>query len=117
MVEVNGRRLMVTLPSDLARPAGPSRPRNGARAPRRKAGTSPATGEALLSPMQGTVIKVAVTDGQQVAEGDLVVVLEAMKMEQPLSAHRAGAIKGLTAQVGAPVSSGIVICEISNPPS
>lgn len=117
MVEVNGRRLIVTLPSDLDSPAGPLRPINGARPARRKPSMSSATGEALLSPMHGTVIKVAVTDGQKVAEGDLVVVLEAMKMEQPLHAHRTGVIKGLAAQVGGAVSSGTVICEINNPPS
>ena len=62
--------------------------------------------------MQGTIVKVAVSEGDTVAEGDLVVVLEAMKMEQPLNAHRAGVITGLTAEVGGAVTSGAVICEI-----
>ena len=62
--------------------------------------------------MQGTIVKLAVADGQEVAEGDLVVVLEAMKMEQPLVAHRAGTIAGLSAAVGATVSAGTVLCEI-----
>ena len=63
--------------------------------------------------MQGTIVKVAVADGDTVAEGDLVVVLEAMKMEQPLNAHKAGVVSGLTAEVGAAVTAGAVICTIS----
>ena len=62
--------------------------------------------------MQGTIVKVAVADGELIAEGDLVVVLEAMKMEQPLVAHRAGRIQGLSAGVGETVSAGTVICQI-----
>ena len=62
--------------------------------------------------MQGTIVKVAVEDGQQVAEGDLVVVLEAMKMEQPLTAHKAGTVTGLTAEVGETVTSGAVLLKI-----
>ena len=58
--------------------------------------------------MQGTIVKVAVEEGQTVAAGDLVVVLEAMKMEQPLNAHKAGTITGLTAEVGATVANGAV---------
>ncbi len=63
--------------------------------------------------MQGTIVKVAVADGDTVAEGDLVVVLEAMKMEQPLNAHKAGVVSGLNAEVGAAVTAGAVICTIS----
>jgi acetyl-CoA/propionyl-CoA carboxylase biotin carboxyl carrier protein len=62
--------------------------------------------------MQGTIVKIAVEEGAVVAEGDLVVVLEAMKMEQPLVAHRAGRVQGLAAAVGASVSAGTVICLI-----
>jgi len=62
--------------------------------------------------MQGTIVKIAVAEGDTVAEGDLVVVLEAMKMEQPLNAHKAGVITGLTAVVGEVVSAGAAICEI-----
>jgi len=62
--------------------------------------------------MQGTIVKVAVSEGDKVAEGDLVVVLEAMKMEQPLNAHKAGVVTGLTADVGAAVTAGATICEI-----
>jgi acetyl-CoA/propionyl-CoA carboxylase biotin carboxyl carrier protein len=64
--------------------------------------------------MQGTIVKVVAEDGQQVAAGDPVVVLEAMKMEQPLNAHKAGTITGLTATVGETVTSGAVICEIKD---
>ena len=64
--------------------------------------------------MQGTVVKVAVADGDTVAEGDLVVVLEAMKMENPLNAHKAGTVTGLRAEVGASVSQGTVLCEIKD---
>jgi acetyl-CoA/propionyl-CoA carboxylase biotin carboxyl carrier protein len=64
--------------------------------------------------MQGTIVKVVAEDGQQVAAGDPVVVLEAMKMEQPLNAHKAGTITGLTASVGETVTSGAVICEIKD---
>jgi acetyl-CoA/propionyl-CoA carboxylase biotin carboxyl carrier protein len=72
------------------------------------------TGDALTSPMQGTIVKVAVVEGQRVAAGDLVVVLEAMKMEQPLAAHKDGTVVALTAQPGAGVSAGAVICEIKD---
>lgn len=69
-------------------------------------------GVGLTSPMQGTVVKVAVTQGQIVEQGDLVIVLEAMKMEQPLMAHRAGVIANLTAVIGESVTSGTVLCDI-----
>jgi acetyl-CoA/propionyl-CoA carboxylase biotin carboxyl carrier protein len=62
--------------------------------------------------MQGTIVKVAVEDGQQVTEGDVIVVIEAMKMEQPLKAHRSGIVTGLTAAVGDSLTSGGVVCEI-----
>jgi acetyl-CoA/propionyl-CoA carboxylase biotin carboxyl carrier protein len=64
--------------------------------------------------MQGTIVKIAVNEGDTVAAGDLVVVLEAMKMEQPLSAHRSGTVKGLSAVVGEVVGSGTVICSITD---
>ncbi|MFH8812530.1 acetyl-CoA carboxylase biotin carboxyl carrier protein subunit, partial [Streptomyces hygroscopicus] len=92
-------------------------PAGGTKKPKRKAvkkSGSAASGDALASPMQGTIVKVAVAEGDTVAEGDLIVVLEAMKMEQPLNAHRAGTVKGLTAEVGASITSGAVICEIKD---
>jgi acetyl-CoA/propionyl-CoA carboxylase biotin carboxyl carrier protein len=64
--------------------------------------------------MQGTIVKIAVEDGATVAEGDLIVVLEAMKMEQPINAHKAGTISGLKAEVGVGVTSGEVICTITD---
>ncbi|MFE2441848.1 acetyl-CoA carboxylase biotin carboxyl carrier protein subunit, partial [Streptomyces sp. NPDC059426] len=85
--------------------------------PKRKAvkkSGSAASGDALASPMQGTIVKVAVSEGDTVAEGDLIVVLEAMKMEQPLNAHRGGIVKSLNANVGASVSAGAVICELKD---
>ncbi|MBA2716040.1 MAG: biotin/lipoyl-binding protein, partial [Propionibacteriales bacterium] len=71
-----------------------------------------ASGDALTAPMQGTIVKIGVEDGQTVSAGDLVVVLEAMKMEQPINAHQAGTVTGLSAVVGAIVTSGTVLCEI-----
>jgi acetyl-CoA/propionyl-CoA carboxylase biotin carboxyl carrier protein len=119
VVEVDGKRIEVTLPAGLASgaaaaPAGQGGQvrRQGTRSAPRKPGSVAATGDTLAAPMQGTVIKVAVTEGQQVAAGDLVLVLEAMKMEQPVSAHKAGTITGLAAQAGATVASGAAICEI-----
>jgi acetyl-CoA/propionyl-CoA carboxylase biotin carboxyl carrier protein len=115
VVEVGGKRLEVSLPSSLGVSAAPAG--GAAKKPKRKtakkAGPA-ASGDALASPMQGTIVKIAVEDGQQVKEGDLVVVLEAMKMEQPLNAHRSGTIKGLTAEVGASITSGALICEIKD---
>ncbi|WP_062069528.1 acetyl/propionyl/methylcrotonyl-CoA carboxylase subunit alpha [Demequina sediminicola] len=118
VVEVGGKRLEVVLPAALAQ-AGRANARKGgpARRTARRGGTtrSAASGNSLTSPMQGTIVKVAVEDGATVAEGDLVVVLEAMKMEQPLVAHRAGTVTGLSLAVGGSVSSGTVICDIADP--
>ncbi|MEU9111879.1 biotin carboxylase N-terminal domain-containing protein [Streptomyces sp. NPDC048483] len=116
VVEVGGKRLEVSLPSSLGMPLARAAVAGGAK-PKRKAAkksAGAASGDALASPMQGTIVKVAVEEGQQVVEGELVVVLEAMKMEQPLNAHRSGTIKGLTAEVGAALTSGAVICEIKD---
>ncbi|RKN07550.1 acetyl/propionyl/methylcrotonyl-CoA carboxylase subunit alpha [Streptomyces radicis] len=117
VVEVGGKRLEVSLPATLAMPLARAAVAGGARPARRKptkrAGAA-ATGETLASPMQGTIVKVAVEEGQRVEEGELVIVLEAMKMEQPINAHRSGTVVGLQADVGASVSSGAVICEIKD---
>ncbi|MEE6259616.1 acetyl/propionyl/methylcrotonyl-CoA carboxylase subunit alpha [Plantactinospora sonchi] len=118
VVEVAGKRLEVSLPAGYGSGTAPSvAPAAGARRPARRAGGSGAAGggaggDALTSPMQGTIVKIAVADGDTVAEGDLVVVLEAMKMEQPLHAHRAGVVSGLTAEVGAVLTAGATICVI-----
>ncbi|WP_458779116.1 acetyl/propionyl/methylcrotonyl-CoA carboxylase subunit alpha [Arthrobacter sp. D3-16] len=118
VVEVGGKRLEVVLPASLGSlgtGAAGTAPKPGKSKKRsRSGGTAAATGNALTSPMQGTIVKVAVADGDVVAEGDLVVVLEAMKMEQPLTAHRSGTITGLTAAPGETVSAGAVIATIED---
>ncbi|GHJ19392.1 acetyl/propionyl/methylcrotonyl-CoA carboxylase subunit alpha [Streptomyces albus] len=117
VVEVGGKRLEVSLPSSLGMPLARAAVEGGARKPRRKAAkksASAASGDALASPMQGTIVKVAVEEGQTVEEGELIIVLEAMKMEQPINAHRAGTVKDLNAEIGASVSAGAVICEIKD---
>jgi acetyl-CoA/propionyl-CoA carboxylase biotin carboxyl carrier protein len=107
-VEVGGRRLEVTLPRrGPVSASNPGRPRR----PARNASAGPA-GDSLISPMQGTIVKIAAADGQQVTAGDVVVVLEAMKMEQPLTAHKDGMIARLAVAVGQPVSAGETICQI-----
>jgi len=116
--EVGGRRIEVGVPSSVfssvsggtrsvTKPAGRKRGGGGR-------GTAAVGGDALTSPMQGTIVKVAVSDGAVVAAGDLVVVLEAMKMEQPLAAHKAGTVSGLGAEIGATVTAGAVICQIKD---
>ncbi|WP_417216898.1 acetyl/propionyl/methylcrotonyl-CoA carboxylase subunit alpha [Arthrobacter sp.] len=115
-VEVGGKRLEVVLPAGLGASSTGGKANGKAkrkRSNRSSAGTA-ATGDSLTSPMQGTIVKVAVADGDTVSEGDLVVVLEAMKMEQPLTAHRAGTITGLTAVAGDTVSAGAVLASIQD---
>src|SRR5207237_6391664 len=106
-VEVGGKRLEVVLPAGLGGIAAAGAVASTKKKPSRRAGgskSSAASGDSLTSPMQGTIVKIAVEEGATVAEGDLIVVLEAMKMEQPLNAHKAGTVTGLTAEVGATVS-------------
>ena len=117
VVEVGGRRLEVSLPGDLALSNGGSDAAGVVRKkpkPRKRgahAGAA-ASGDAVTAPMQGTVVKVAVEEGQQVAVGDLVAVLEAMKMENPVTAHKDGTITGLAVEAGAAVTQGAVLAEI-----
>jgi acetyl-CoA/propionyl-CoA carboxylase, biotin carboxylase, biotin carboxyl carrier protein len=113
VVEVNGKRLEVMVPAGLGTANGSvgARPRKPVKR-QTAAATKNLSGTALTSPMQGTIVKVAVADGDAVQTGDLVVVLEAMKMEQPLTAHRTGTVKNLSARVGATVTSGSTLCEI-----
>jgi acetyl-CoA/propionyl-CoA carboxylase biotin carboxyl carrier protein len=114
-VEVGGKRLEVVLPADLAvaRTAevkeGPRRTRGGRGEPSPRGG-----GDTLVSPMQGTIIKIAVAEGERVSAGDVIVVLEAMKMEQPLTAHKDGTVTDLSVTVGQTVSAGAPICELKD---
>lgn len=122
VVEVGGKRLEVVLPSGLgagtaaASGAGTKTKAGKSKKRSRSAGASAAVagGTALTSPMQGTIVKIAAAEGDVVAEGDLIVVLEAMKMEQPLTAHKAGTVRGLTASAGETVSAGAVIATIED---
>jgi acetyl-CoA/propionyl-CoA/long-chain acyl-CoA carboxylase, biotin carboxylase, biotin carboxyl carrier protein len=120
-VEVGGKRLEVVLPAGLGRAGGAAGPGSGsgsraAGRPRRgggrTAGPAAQTGDDLVSPMQGTIVKIVAEEGQQIAAGDTVVVLEAMKMEQPLTAHKDGTVTGLAVQVGQTVSAGEIICQL-----
>jgi len=121
-VEVGGKRLEVVLPAGLGSvagaggPAAGRTPRAGARARRsgggRQAGPGTQAGDDLVSPMQGTIVKIVAEEGQQVAAGDTIVVLEAMKMEQPLTAHKDGTVTRLAVQVGQTVSAGEIICQL-----
>jgi len=113
VVEVEGKRVAVSLPTTLLPSASvaappPPRRRGGSRA------VAGATGDAVKAPMQATVVKVAVAEGDKVVKGDLVVVLEAMKMEQPLTAHKDGTIGAIDATVGSTVSAGHLLLSIAD---
>jgi acetyl-CoA/propionyl-CoA carboxylase biotin carboxyl carrier protein len=116
VVEVAGKRLEVSLPDRIvAAPSGGGRP---AAVPPSRRSHAPsvvagASGDAVKSPMQATIVKLAVEDGQQVVKGDLVVVLEAMKMEQPIQAHKDGVIGAINATPGTTVSAGHQLLTIS----
>ena len=112
VVEVNGKRMEVSLP-DLSGGAKPAaKPATKTRKSRSARGAAKGGGDELTSPMQGTIVKVAASDGDTVAEGDLILVLEAMKMEQPITAHKAGKVSGLSAKAGDTVTSGAVLATI-----
>jgi len=114
-VEVGGKRVEVSLPQTLAVTSGGGT--SGAAKPKRskkQGGAHQAGGDAVVAPMQGTVVKIAVDEGQEVAEGELVVVLEAMKMEQPLNAHKSGVVAAITAEIGATVGNGTALLEIKD---
>lgn len=112
VVEVNGKRMEVSLP-DLGGGAKPAaKPASKTRKSRSARGAAKGGGDELTSPMQGTIVKVAASDGDTVAEGDLILVLEAMKMEQPITAHKAGKVSGLSAKPGDTVTSGAVLATI-----
>jgi acetyl-CoA/propionyl-CoA carboxylase biotin carboxyl carrier protein len=122
-VEVGGKRLEVVLPAGLGvadapgagAGAGAGAGSGTRRAPRgRRSGGAAAavSGDDLVSPMQGTITKIVAAEGDQVSAGDTVVVLEAMKMEQPLTAHKAGTVTGLAVEIGQTVTAGAVICKL-----
>ena len=112
VVEVNGKRMEVSLP-DLSGGAKPAaKPAAKTRKSRSARSAAKGGGDELTSPMQGTIVKVAASDGDTVAEGDLILVLEAMKMEQPITAHKAGKVSGLSAKAGDTVTSGAVLATI-----
>ncbi|MGH3277838.1 MAG: biotin/lipoyl-containing protein, partial [Trebonia sp.] len=119
-VEVGGKRLEVTVPAIAVPPAAPGAaggPTQRVRTPRgsarRASGRgSAAGGDALVTPMQGTIVKLVAADGTPVSAGETVVILEAMKMEQPLTAHKDGTVTGLAVEVGQTVAAGAEICQI-----
>ncbi len=114
VVEVDGKRIEVSLPARLGSgSAGPS----AAAAPKRRGGAGAvvtATGDSVKAPMQATVVKLAVAEGDAVVKGDLILVLEAMKMEQPITAHKDGTIANVNAAVGATVASGFLLLDIAD---
>ncbi len=114
VVEVGGKRVEVSLPTKLV----PTTVGGTAlaAAPKRRASTSVSTvtGDSLKAPMQATVVKLAVAEGDRVVKGDLILVLEAMKMEQPLVAHKDGTVTGINATVGATVASGHLLLNIAD---
>ncbi|MFD2767953.1 acetyl/propionyl/methylcrotonyl-CoA carboxylase subunit alpha [Micromonospora eburnea] len=111
VVEVDGRRVEVVLPGGLTVGGGAAKKEEPRRSGRGRRGAA-VSGDALTAPMQGTVVKIAVEEGQSVEVGELVAVLEAMKMEQPITAHKTGTVTGITARVGDSLPSGAVIVEI-----
>ncbi|MPY83392.1 MAG: ATP-grasp domain-containing protein [Actinophytocola sp.] len=116
VVEVGGRRLEVSLPGDFAIGGGAGNGGAAKAKPRKRGGGKKASvsGDAVTAPMQGTIVKLPIEDGQQVEEGELVVVLEAMKMENPVNAHKSGTITGLSCEIGSTVSQGAVLFEIKD---
>jgi acetyl-CoA/propionyl-CoA carboxylase biotin carboxyl carrier protein len=117
-VEVGGKRLSVVVPAALSQARrvspGPISAERVRGASRSRRSVPAGSGDTLVSPMQGTIVKIAVADGERVAAGDVIVVLEAMKMEQPLTAHKDGTVTGLAVAVGQTVTAGAPICELKD---
>jgi acetyl-CoA/propionyl-CoA carboxylase biotin carboxyl carrier protein len=116
IVEVSGRRLEVSLPADLVGNSGGGASGVAVKATTRKrvGGKAAVSGDAVTAPMQGTIVKVAVEEGQRVEAGELILVLEAMKMENPVTAHKSGTVTGLSVQVGSAVTQGTVLLELKD---
>lgn len=117
VVEVGGKRIEVSLPGDLQLGGGGGAAAGRKKAPKRgrsSGGGAAAGSDSVTAPMQGTIVKIAVEDGATVASGDTIVVLEAMKMEQPITAHKDGVLTGLKATIGETVSAGAVLAEIKD---
>ena len=112
VVEVDGRRLGVSVPAGLASPEPRSRRDKPRKRVARASASAAASGDAVTSPMQGSIVTVVVDSGQRVEAGDQLLVLEAMKMENPVNAHKSGTVSGLTAQPGESVGQGATLCEI-----
>jgi acetyl-CoA/propionyl-CoA carboxylase biotin carboxyl carrier protein len=120
-VEVQGKRLEVVLPAGLGRTGAVAAPRAagpGAAAGRSRRPAQPGAGrgdgDTLTSPMQGTIVKIVAGEGQRVSAGDPIVILEAMKMEQPLTAHKDGTVTGLAVKVGQTVAAGEALCRLKD---
>jgi acetyl-CoA/propionyl-CoA carboxylase, biotin carboxylase, biotin carboxyl carrier protein len=120
-VEVQGKRLEVVLPAGLGRTGAAAAPRPAApggaagRARRStRSGAGRGDGDTLTSPMQGTIVKIVAGEGQRVSAGDPVMILEAMKMEQPLTAHKDGTVTGLAVKVGQTVAAGEALCQLKD---
>lgn len=114
-VEVEGRRVEVTMPATLLPLVDQAVTRGPAPRRAKGAGIAASAGDGVAAPMQATVVKVAIEEGQEVVEGDLLLVLEAMKMEQSLYAHRSGVVAGVDAPVGQTVSNGHLLLSIIDP--
>jgi acetyl-CoA/propionyl-CoA carboxylase biotin carboxyl carrier protein len=121
-VEVGGKRLEVVVPANWSAPAASGAGHGSServRAPRGSARRSPGrssagSGDSLVTPMQGTIVKIVAAEGTQVSAGDTVVILEAMKMEQPLTAHKDGTVTGMAVEVGQTVTADAEICQIKD---
>ncbi|GAB3578309.1 acetyl/propionyl/methylcrotonyl-CoA carboxylase subunit alpha [Calidifontibacter terrae] len=116
VLEIGGKRVEVSLPGDLqlGGGGGSAGPKKAPKRSRSGGGGAAASGDSVTAPMQGTIVKISVEEGATVASGDTIVVLEAMKMEQPITAHKDGVITGLKAEIGATVTSGAVLAEIKD---
>ncbi|CAD5992989.1 biotin carboxylase N-terminal domain-containing protein [Agreia sp. COWG] len=117
VLEVDGRRVTVALPAGFGGGRSVGTSATAGAPPKRRgaaSGVITATGNSVKAPMQATIVKIAVAEGDAVVKGDLILVLEAMKMEQPIAAHKDGTIGAIHAAVGATVSSGTVLLEIAD---